>query len=74
MQHFMTYKFIYDVMYMKDIVKSYLKSCVRRFQMIFSCCLRDSELQFLLRDGELEQDDETTRLQGLVTLLSCSLF
>ena len=29
----MTYEFIYEFMYMKNIVKSYLKSCVPRFQM-----------------------------------------
>ena len=33
MRHFMTYEFIYEFMYMKNIVKSYLKSCVPRFQM-----------------------------------------
>ena len=33
MQHFMTYEFIYEFMYMKNIVKSYLNSCVPRFQM-----------------------------------------
>ena len=36
MQHFMTYEFIYDFMYMKNIVKSYLQSCVPRFQMIIA--------------------------------------
>ena len=29
----MTYEFIYEFMYMKNIVKSYLKLCVPRFQM-----------------------------------------
>ena len=29
----MTYEFMYEFMYMKNIVKSYLKSCVPRFQM-----------------------------------------
>ena len=29
----MTYEFIYEFMYMKNIVKSYLNSCVPRFQM-----------------------------------------
>ena len=29
----MTYEFIYEYMYMKNIVKSYLNSCVPRFQM-----------------------------------------
>ena len=29
----MTYEFIFEFMYMKNIVKSYLKSCVPRFQM-----------------------------------------
>ena len=33
MQHFMTYEFIYEFMYMKNIVKSYLNSGVSRFQM-----------------------------------------
>ena len=33
MWHFMTYEFIYEFMYMKNIVKSYLNSCVPRFQM-----------------------------------------
>ena len=32
-QHFMTYEFMYEFMYMKNIVKLYLKSCVPRFQM-----------------------------------------
>ena len=38
--HFMTYEFIYEFMYMKNTVKSYLKSCVPRFQMTpwQSCC------------------------------------
>ena len=30
----MTYEFIYEFMYMKNIVKSYLNSGVSRFQMI----------------------------------------
>ena len=30
----MTYEFIYEFMYMKNIVKSYLNSCVPRFQMM----------------------------------------
>ena len=30
----MTYEFIYEFMYMKNIVKSYLNSCVLRFQMM----------------------------------------
>ena len=34
MRHLMTYEFIYEFMFMKNIVKSYLKSCVLRFQMI----------------------------------------
>ena len=34
MLHFMTYEFIYEFMYMKNIVKSYLKSCVPRFQIV----------------------------------------
>ena len=34
MQHFMTYEFIYEFMYMKNIVKSYLNSGVSRFQMV----------------------------------------
>ena len=39
MRHFMTYEFIYDFMYVKNIVKSYLKSCVPRFQMSsLACC------------------------------------
>ena len=29
----MTYEFIYEFMYMKNIAKSNLKSCVPRFQM-----------------------------------------
>ena len=29
----MTYEIIYEFMYMKNIVKSNLKSCVQRFQM-----------------------------------------
>ena len=29
----MTYELIYEFMYMKNIVKSYLKSCVPRFQI-----------------------------------------
>ena len=33
MRHFMTYEFIYEFMYMKNIVKSYLNSGVSRFQM-----------------------------------------
>ena len=33
MQHFKTYEFVYEFMYMKNIVKSYLKSSVPRFQM-----------------------------------------
>ena len=33
MRHFMTYEFIYEFMYMKNIVKSYLNSCAPRFQM-----------------------------------------
>ena len=33
MWHFMTYEFIYEFMYMKNIVKSYLNSGVSRFQM-----------------------------------------
>ena len=33
MWHFMTYEFIYEFMYMKNIVKSYLNSGVPRFQM-----------------------------------------
>ena len=40
MQHFMTYEFIYEFMYMKNIVKSYLKLCVPRFQM---CVTRDNQ-------------------------------
>ena len=39
MRHFMTYEFIFEFMYMKNIVKSYLKSCVPRFQMSFNCQL-----------------------------------
>ena len=31
---FLTYEFIYEFMYMKNIVKSYLKACVPRFQMV----------------------------------------
>ena len=34
----MTYEFIYEFMYMKNIVKSYLNSCVPRFQMPVSQC------------------------------------
>ena len=30
----MTYEFIYEFMYMKNIVKSYLNSGVSRFQMV----------------------------------------
>ena len=37
MRHFKTYEFIYKFMYMKNIVKSYLKSCVSRFQMTHRC-------------------------------------
>ena len=33
MQHFMTYQFTYEFLCMKNILKSYLKSCVPRFQM-----------------------------------------
>ena len=33
MRHFMTYEFIHKFMHMKNIVKSYLNSCVPRFQM-----------------------------------------
>ena len=33
MQHFMTCEFIYEFMYMKNMVKSYLKWCLTRFQM-----------------------------------------
>ena len=60
MLHFMTYEFIYEFMYMKNIVKSYLKSCVPRFQMfvggsrgrsqsvkpeaLFACATSDSEI------------------------------
>ena len=29
----MTYEFIYEFMYLKNIVKSYLKSCIPSFQM-----------------------------------------
>ena len=32
----MTYEFIYEFMDMENIVKSYLKSCVPRFQMELS--------------------------------------
>ena len=34
MRHFMTFEFIFELMYMKNIVKSYLKSCMTRFQML----------------------------------------
>ena len=30
----MTYEYIYEFTYMKNIMKSYLKSCVPRFHMI----------------------------------------
>ena len=40
MQHFMTYEFIYEFMYMKNIVKSYLNSCVPRFQMSKLDCVK----------------------------------
>ena len=33
MLHFMTYKFRYAFMFIKNIVKSYLKAWVPRFQM-----------------------------------------
>ena len=39
MRHFMTCEFIYEFMYMKNIVKSYLKSCVPRFQMFVAKAL-----------------------------------
>ena len=38
----MTYEFIYEFMYMKNIVKSYLNSCVPRFQMKLPCSLSHS--------------------------------
>ena len=44
----MTYKFIYEFMYMKNIVKSYLKSCVPRFQMSPADLFADNPANFLL--------------------------
>ena len=68
MRHFMTYEFIYEFMYMKNIVKSYLNSCVPRFQMQAPGTLKP-----------LKQVNNPTKTapvswSGLVTVLgTCSL-
>ena len=43
----MTYEFIYEFMYMKNIVKSYLNSGVSRFQMSHPRIARDLD-KFLI--------------------------
>ena len=39
MRHFMTYELMHEFLYMKNIVKSYLKLCVPRFQMYIYAAL-----------------------------------
>ena len=47
MQHFMTYEFRYAFMYMKNIVKSYLKLWTPKFQMNWNGYCEESSVEYI---------------------------
>ena len=71
MLHFMTYELIYEFMYMKNIVKSYLKLCVPKVSRWYLEALKmiqDSDLSKL--ESQKKNKSLFSDLQGLLAPLS----